>query len=54
MGLAKSPVRIWLNSHLLDLANWKYDQDRAVLSLHGLNQRFPEGAWTKKWKMNWE
>ncbi|KAK4040072.1 glycoside hydrolase [Parachaetomium inaequale] len=54
MGLAKSPVRIWLNSRVLDFENWKYDEGRAVLSLHGLNQLFAQGAWTKGWKIHWE
>jgi alpha-glucosidase len=54
MGLARGPVRIWLNSRLLGLENWKYDQDTHVLSLHGLNERFSGGAWTDKWNIHWE
>ncbi|KAK4251780.1 glycoside hydrolase [Corynascus novoguineensis] len=54
MGLVNEPVRIWLNSRVIDLAHWEYDQDRAVLSLHDLNHLFPEGAWAEKWEIRWE
>ncbi|KAL2168270.1 hypothetical protein VTG60DRAFT_189 [Thermothelomyces hinnuleus] len=54
MGLAKGPVRMWLNRRVLDHANWQYDQDRAVLLLYGLNHLFPQGAWAEKWEINWE
>ena len=54
MGLAKGPVRVWMNSHVLDLANWNYDEERATLSLHGLNDLFPQGAWAERWEINWE
>ena len=54
MGLPKSPVRIWLNERLIGLENWGYDQDTAVLLVHGLDHFFPRGAWTAGWEMNWE
>ncbi|KAL1838138.1 hypothetical protein VTJ49DRAFT_2989 [Mycothermus thermophilus] len=54
MGLGKSPVRIWLDSRELELANWKYDQDRQVLRVFGLDGLFPDGGWAKGWVMNWE
>ncbi|KAH6853911.1 glycoside hydrolase family 31 protein [Chaetomium sp. MPI-CAGE-AT-0009] len=54
MGLAKGPVRVWVNSRVLDFENWDYDQERAALSLHGLNHLFPHGAWAERWEINWE
>ena len=54
MGLAKSPVRIWLNERLLGLENWEYDGEKAVLSLHGLGPLFPRGAWAESWEVRWE
>ena len=54
MGLAKSPVRIWLNERLLGLENWEYDGEKAVLSLHGLGPLFPRGAWAESWEVTWE
>jgi alpha-glucosidase len=54
MGLAKSPVRIWLNEHPLDMEYWAYDQESAVLSLQGMNHLFPQGVWTGGWEIKWE
>jgi alpha-glucosidase len=54
MGLAKEPVRVWMNSHVLDLEQWDYDEERGTLSLHGLNDLFPQGAWAERWEINWE
>ncbi|KAL2158027.1 hypothetical protein VTH06DRAFT_4837 [Thermothelomyces fergusii] len=54
MGLAKAPLRMWLNRRVLDPANWQYDHERAVLLLHGLNHLFPRGAWAEKWEIGWE
>ena len=54
MGLAKSPVRIWLNERLLGPENWEYDSEKAVLLLHGLAPLFPRGAWAESWEVTWE
>ena len=54
MGLARGPVRIWVNQHTLPLENWEYNLDTEVLSLHGLNSWFPHGAWATGWEINWE
>ncbi|KAK4097931.1 glycoside hydrolase family 31 protein [Parathielavia hyrcaniae] len=54
MGLAKRPVRIWLNNRALDSRYWTYDQDTAVLLLRGLNRLFAQGAWTESWEFKWE
>lgn len=54
LGLTKGPSKVWLNGELLDSAYWSYAEDRGVLSLRGLDDRFPEGAWRSRWQMDWE
>ncbi|KAK4151087.1 hypothetical protein C8A00DRAFT_45655 [Chaetomidium leptoderma] len=54
MGLKKRPEWMQLRTMDLDDAYWEYDEERAVLCLHGLSDLIPIGAWPTRWSLEWE
>jgi hypothetical protein len=45
---------VWLNGNLLATSRWSYSADSAVLSVQGLHDLSPEGAWAAAWELTWE
>lgn len=54
MGLAKCPRKVQVNWRVLDKSHWSCSKKTGVLSLKGLNDRYPKGAWVEPTKIVWE
>ncbi|AEO70510.1 glycoside hydrolase family 31 protein [Thermothielavioides terrestris NRRL 8126] len=54
LGLPEAPSMVWLNGNLLATSRWSYSADSAVLSVQGLHDLSPEGAWAAAWELTWE
>lgn len=55
MGLAKRPSRVLLNGEALHAERyWTHAEEKGMLVLQDLKDRFPEGAWAREWEIKWE